>query len=518
MVRRALLLSAIFAMLMLSGCNPVRDYFKNGLKVGPQYSKAPAPVSEDWIDHDKDRRISSSMEEHRNWWKAFHDPNLDALICFASNQNLKLKEAGYRVLASRAELGIAIGEFMPQTQFMQGSFTQIGLSTAVANRQFIPTNYYPQWNYGYGLLWELDFWGKYRRAIESSSDQLDASIEYYDEVMVSLLGDIGDSYILYRYFKRLVELVNENVEYQRMTLQIAEARFRGGLTSDLDVEQGKSDLAASLAKVPQFERFARIENNRLCTLLGISPEELEKKLTKAPIPVPPREIAVGIPAQLLVRRPDVRKVEREAAAECARIGVAVADLLPHFYINGAFGYNAQNNLAMFTSPSFYGSVGPGFSWNILNYGRLLNQVKLQDAKFQANIARYQDTVVKAGAEVEDGLADFLRGQEAVKEMVVGVEAIRKASELVVVQYRAGTTDFNRVSLVQEKRINRELELAQFQQVQARGMVKTYRALGGGWEIRLDGCDEGDKLKEPKSQQPLPTPRILTPLDPNPEKK
>jgi len=227
---------------------------------------------------------------------------------------------------------------------------------------------------------------------------------------------------------------------------------------------------------------------------------------------------VGIPAQLLVRRPDVRKLEREAAAECARIGIAVADLLPHIYINGAFGYNAQNNLAMFTSPSFYGSTGPGFSWNILNYGRLLNQVKLQDAKFQACIARYQDGVVKAGAEVEDGLADFIKGQEAVKEMINSVEAIRKASELVLVQYKAGTTDFNRVSLVQEKRINRELELARFQQVQARGLVKTYRALGGGWEIRLDGCEEGNRLNEPKPQQPLPTPKILTPLDPNPEKK
>jgi outer membrane protein TolC len=193
----------------------------------------------------------------------------------------------------------------------------------------------------------------------------------------------------------------------------------------------------------------------------------------------------------------VRKLEREAAAECARIGIAVADLLPHIYINGSFGYNAQNNLAMFTPPSFYGSTGPGFSWNILNYGRLINQVKLQDAKFQACIARYQ---------------------EAVKNMIASVDAIRKASELVLVQYRAGTTDFNRVSLVQEKRINRELELAQYQQVQARGLVKTYRALGGGWQIRLDGCAEGEKLNETKPQQQLPTPKILTPLDPNPEKR
>lgn len=517
MVIRIRTLLTLCCVCLLGGCNPVRDYFKNGLKVGPQYSKAPAPISEDWIDFD-DKRISTSLEDHRNWWKAFKDPNLDELICFASGQNLKLKEAGFRVLASRAELGIAIGEIMPQTQVMQGSFTQNGISTAVANRQFIAQNYYPQWNYGFGLLWELDFWGKYRRAIESSSDQLDASIENYDEVMVSLLGDIGDSYVLLRYFQTVVDLVKENIEYQKTTLGVAEARFRGGLTSDLDVEQGKSDLGASLAMVPQFERFARVENNRLCTLLGISPEDLEKKLTKAKIPSPPRDVAVGIPAQLLVRRPDVRKVEREAAAECARIGIAVADLLPHIYINGNFGYNAMNNANMFTPASFYGATGPGFSWNIFNYGRLINHVKLQDARFQANIARYQDTVVKAGAEVEDGLVEFLRGQEAIKEMKTSVEAIRRAAEIVLVQYRAGTTDFNRVSLVQEKRINRELDLARYQQLTARGLVKTYKALGGGWQIRLDGCPtQGQDLLPKDTPPPLP-PTILKPTDPIPPKK
>jgi outer membrane protein TolC len=182
--------------LCLTGCipGPVKEYWDHGMKVGPEYSKPPAPVSVDWIDKD-DIRIRTDPEEHRNWWKNFNDPNLDELICYATKQNLNLKQAGYRVMASRADLAIAMGQFMPQTQSMQSGFTQYGLSTAVANRSsrglsLIPNNYYPQYNFGFNLAWELDFWGRYRRAIESSSDQLDASIENYDEVMVSMLGDI----------------------------------------------------------------------------------------------------------------------------------------------------------------------------------------------------------------------------------------------------------------------------------------------------------------------------------------
>lgn len=503
--------------LCLTGCipGPVKEYWDHGMKVGPEYSKPPAPVSVDWIDKDE-KRIRTDPDEHRNWWKNFNDPNLDELICYATKSSLKLKEAGYRVMASRADLAIAMGQFMPQSQSMQSSFTQYGLSTAVANRSFkgvnlIPQNYYPQYNFGFNLAWELDFWGRYRRAIESSSDQLDASIENYDEVMVSMLGEIGEHYVLYRYFERVVDLLKENIEYETITLQIAKARFEGGLTSELDVDQAQSDLSYLKASINMILRFQRLENNALCTLLGLSPEDLGKKLTKKGIPVPPKDVAVGIPAQLITRRPDVRMAERQAAAQCAKIGVAMSELFPHLYITGSFGYNAMNNTALFTSPAFYGTVGPGFSWNIFNYGRLLNNVKMQDANFQVNVAKFQYSLVNAGKEVENAIVEYVKSADAIKEMEVSVAAIRKAGEIVVVQYKAGTADFNRVSLVQEKRISRDMELALYQQTHARGMVNIYKSLGGGWQVRLDGCDEGGVIAGEPGALPDPKTEILRPV-------
>lgn len=501
----------------IAGCipGPVKEYWDHGMKVGPEYSKPPAPVAVDWIDKD-DKRVRTDPEEHRHWWKNFNDSNLDELICFATKQNLKLKEAGYRVMASRADLGIAIGELMPQSQSMTSGFTQTGLSTAVANRSsngtsLIPNNYYPQYNFGFNLAWELDFWGRYRRAIESSSDQLDASIENYDEVMVSMLGEIGDHYVLYRYFERVVELLKENIEYEKISLQIAKARFEGGLTSELDVDQAQSDLSYIEASVNMYARFQRLENNALCTLLGLSPEDLGKKLTKRSIPVPPKDVAIGIPAQLITRRPDVRMAERQAAAQCAKIGMAMSELFPHLYINGGFGYSAMNNAALFTSPSFYGGVGPGLRWNIFNYGRLLNNVKMQDATFQVNVAKFQYSLVNAGKEVENSIVEYVKSGDAIKEMEVSVAAIRKAGQLVIVQYRAGLIDFNRVSLIQEKRVSREIELALYQQTYARGMVNIYKSLGGGWQVRLDGCEEGGVIAGEPKELPAPKTEILRPV-------
>lgn len=491
-------------LALAPGCTPLTDYYANGFKVGPQYSRPPAPVADDWIDN-SDKRILKDPDEHRKWWTVFNDTNLDNLICSASNQNLKVREAGYRVLASRAELAIAIGRIMPQQQFVQGSFSQNALSIEVANRQFIPQNFYPQFNYGLGIAWELDFWGKYRRTVESAANNLDANIEEFDDFMVLLLADVVEAYTRMRYFERVVDLLKENIEFQKISLTIATARFKGGLASELDVDQGQSDLSFTESQVPLFQRLARLENNRLCLLLGISPEDLEKKIGPGKIPVAPKTVAVGIPAELITRRPDVRKVEREAAAECARIGVATADLYPHISLDGAIGANSMTWNNLFNPKAMYGSIAPGFRWNVLNYGRLINHVRLQDAKFQAAVARYQNTVVTAGKEVEDGLAEFLRAQEQTAEMEKSVTAIRKAGDLVIVQYRAGTTDFNRVSLVQEKRVSRELELAQAQFYIAEGLVKTYKALGGGWQIRLDGCSlaESIKLDPPKKELPKP---------------
>jgi NodT family efflux transporter outer membrane factor (OMF) lipoprotein len=495
------------SMLFPSGCTTLREYVRNGYKVGPQYAKPPAPVADDWIDT-VDKRLIKDPDEHRRWWANFKDPNLDSLICMASQQNLTLREAGFRVLASRAKLAITVGEFFPQQQFANGSFTQHGLSTAVANRQFIAQGYYPQWNYGAGLAWELDFWGRYRRAIESASNNLDASIENYDSAMVLLLGDVAESYVLMRYFESQAAITQSVAEFQQESLTIAQARFRGGLVSELDVDQAQADLSKTLSEVPNFKAFARIESNRLCQLLGIAPEDLEKRLGKGPIPSAGPEVALGVPAELLTRRPDVRQAERQAAEACANIGVATSELYPHISLVGTFGWSALNYSNLYTPQAFTGTAGPAFQWNIFNYGRLVNNVRLQDATFQAAIANYQQVVVKAGAEVEDGVIRFLTGQDRIKELEKAVDAAMRAAKIAQVQYKAGTVDFNRVSLLQEKLYDRQISLANARRETASGLVQTYKALGGGWQIRLDGCtptpiNEGASDTSPAD---LPKPR------------
>lgn len=494
-----------------SGCTHWREYVNNGYKVGPQYSRPPAPVADDWIDKE-DHRVSRNLSEHRDWWKVFNDPHLDRLICLAADQNLTLREAGYRVLASRAELGVAIGRFFPQEQSVNLGFTQTALSTAVANRQFIAQAYYPLFNQGASLAWELDFWGKYRRSIEAASDNLDAKIEKFDGVMVTLLGDVADSYILMRFFERQAELSRTVADFQKTSLVLAQARFRAGTASELDVDQAQSDLSKTLSDIPLFERFSRLESNRLCQLLGMSPQDLQKEMGPGKIPTAPAEVAVGMPAELLARRPDVREAERNAAAACAKIGVAVTELYPHISIVGNLGWSALQYSNLWSQPAFFGTVGPTFHWNVLQYGRLMNHIRFQDAEFQAAVANYQNTVVKAGMEVENGLVMFLKGQERAKELRNAVEAATRAANIAQVQYKAGTTDFNRVSLLQEKLLSRQLDLATAEQEIARGLVHTFRALGGGWQIRLDGCEPGDgnpggvSPREPLPGEILPVPR------------
>lgn len=505
--RWALALVTVFAFPFASGCTPLREYVQNGFKVGPQYAKPPAPVAEQWIEGE-DSRVSTRTDEHRKWWSAFNDTNLDTLICMASQQNLSLREAGFRVLASRAKLAISVGEFFPQKQSINAGFLQYGLSTAVANRQFIADAYYPLWNYGAGLAWELDFWGRYRRAIEAASNALDASIESYDSMMVILLGDVAESYIRMRFFENQAEIAQSVATFQKESLTIAQARFRGGLASEVDVDQAQADLSKTLSEVPNFQAYARIESNRLCNLLGMAPEDLHKRIGKGPIPTAGKEVVAGVPADLLGRRPDIRQAERQAAEACANIGVATSELYPHISIVGNFGWSALNYGNLYTPQAFAGSVGPAFQWNVFNYGRLVNHVRLQDANFQAAIANYQQTVVKAGAEVEDGMIRFLKGQERAKELETAVEAARKAAIIAQAQYKAGTVDFNRVSLLQEKLLDRQLSLASARREVAAGLVMTYKALGGGWQIRLDGCDPAtlDENGMGGPSESLPKPR------------
>jgi NodT family efflux transporter outer membrane factor (OMF) lipoprotein len=468
--------------LSLCGCTSLDEYVHNGFKVGPNYKRPPAPVAEHWIDA-ADARVRSQEADDSHWWTVFNDPVLNDLVQTAYNQNLTLREAGFRVLEFRARFAESIGTLFPQTQNMDGSYNRINLSREVANKQAAPQPYYSQWNYGFSLAWELDFWGRFRRAVEAADDELDASVENYDDVLVTLIGDVANSYVQIRTLQEQIAYARATLALQRESLAIASAKFRGGQTSQVDVYQGTSDVANTEALIEQELISLRQAANGLCVLLGLPPEDILSKLGEGPIPVTPPEVIVGVPADLLRRRPDIRRAERQAAAQCARIGVAVAELYPAISITGTFGWSAQQFSGLFAGDALRGAVGPTFTWNILNYGRLLSNIRAQDAQFQELVARYQNTVLKAGEDVENGLVTFLRAQSRARYQSEAVDAEMAAFKQALAQYQGGLVDYNRVVLIQERLVERQQTLAEAQGQIALGLVQVYRALGGGWQIR-----------------------------------
>jgi NodT family efflux transporter outer membrane factor (OMF) lipoprotein len=468
--------------LSVSGCTSWPEYVRNRFKVGPEYGRPPAPVAERWIDAD-DVRVRSESADDSQWWTVFNDPLLTNLIQVAYQQNLTVREAGCRVLQARAELGIATGYLFPQVQELDADFSRKNVSTAVANRIATPEKSFSQWDFGFGLSWELDFWGRFRRALEAGEDNMDASVENYDDVLVTLLGDVAGNYVQLRTLEQQLAYVRTNVELQRETLGIAQARFQGQMTTELDPDQAQSALAQTEAQIPQLEIQIRQTGHRLCVLLGMPPENLQARLNGGAIPTAPTDVAVGIPADLLRRRPDVRRQERLAAAQCAEIGIAEADFYPAFSINGSIGYSAEYLPNLATTPAFEGGIGPSLQWKILNYGRIVNNVRAQEAKFRQAIASYQNTVLKANEEAENGLVQFLRSQRRAQSMAVSVNAAEKAVKVAVAQYKGGLVDFNRVALLEQNLVSQQDLLAQSRGEIAEGLILLYKALGGGWQIR-----------------------------------
>lgn len=475
--------------ILTCGCTSVSEYIHNGFKVGPNYCPPPAPVAKDWIDA-ADVRVRKPADDLSRWWTIFSDPTLDSLICYAYRQNLSLRAAGFRILEARAQVAIDVGNIFPQTQAMTGDNTRNVVSQETANRTAITNRWYSQWDYGFNLSWELDFWGRFRRTVESDRATLEASVASYDDVLVTLLGDVATNYTQYRTTAQRIKYAQENVALERKTLEIAEGEFKAGVVGELDVYQARSTVEQTEAGIRELEIAQRQYANALCTLLGIPSEDLAARLGSGPIPTAPPEVAIGIPADLLLRRPDVRRAERQVAAQSAQIGIAEAEYYPHVFINGTLGVSAQNFSNLFQQGALAGSVGPSFTWNILNYGRIRNNVRLQDARFQEFVATYQNTVLNANQEAENGLVQFLRAQQRAKSQSGGVADAAAAVRIALAQYAAGTIDLTRVTLLQQNLVPAEDSLAQAQGEIALGLIQVYRALGGGWQIRTAGGQPG----------------------------
>jgi NodT family efflux transporter outer membrane factor (OMF) lipoprotein len=473
-------------------------------KVGPDFVKPEAPVAGEWPDAG-DPRVRTEPSEYIDWWKVFNDPTLNTLIEMAYQQNLTLHIAGLRILEARAALGIAVGEQYPQVQQARADGTRVNLSKNAPNSAGADRFY---WDYsmGFDAAWELDFWGKFRRAVESEVANLESSVADYDDFLVTLIAEVARTYVVIRTLEERLEVAHENVRVQEGSLDIAVKRFEGGVVTDLDVQQAKSLLAETQALIPSLKSDLRQAKNGLAILLGLLPAEIDAIVDEPkPIPTVPPQVVVDIPADLLRRRPDIRLAELQVAAQSPRVGVAKADLYPHFQLFGSIGLRSSEGSPtkagsssfddLFDSDSIELFAGPSLSWDLFNYGRIKNRVRVQDARLQQLIVNYQNTVLKAHQEVENALVSFLRAQEEEAFLLESVKASRKSVEIADLQYREGLVDYQRVLDTQRSLTAQEDRLSSTSGSVATSLIAMYKALGGGWQIRFDKDYVPAEIKE-----------------------
>ena len=336
--------------------------------------------------------------------------------------------------------------------------------------------------------------------------------------MVILLSDVATNYIQYRTFQERLALAHKNVEIQRQAYELAQQNFKAGATTERDMQQAKQAYEQTRALIPQFELGVRQSNDALCVLLGIPVEDLSGRLGESGIPTAPIEVTIGIPADLLRRRPDVREAERLAASQSALIGVQESALYPHFSLNGSIGVNAETFAGMFHTPgSMAGGFGPSFQWDILNYGRLENAVTAQQAVFRDFVLRYQQTVLTANQEAEDALVSFAKSKEQADFETQSVAAAERTVQITYEQYRHGVIDFTPVFIFETTLTQQQDALAVTQGNIVLSVVDLYRSLGGGWEARLlPGGVVGPPTTAPSTQPTtIPAENMLMPPTTNP---
>ncbi len=481
------LASIISALLINNGCS----------LVGPDYVEPEAAVQKDWVSSN-DPKLKQRNAQLATWWKVFNDPVLDKLITEARSQNLSLQAAGVRIFEARAQLGIAVGTEYPQLQQAGGNVAQQQISAFAPNTSSLIDRVFASTGIGLDVGWELDVWGQLRRGVEASQANLDAIIANYDDTLVSLTAEVARTYTLIRTSEALIQVAHENVKIQQRTVEIAKALFDGGVINEMDYLQAETLLNNTRASIPPVENQLRQAKNALSVLLGKPVGSTDQYLTQSkPIPVAPIQVAVGVPAEMLRRRPDIRQAERQLASQSALIGVAKGELYPHFSLLGSISLSASDAALtyataggstlgrLFDARSFQYSIGPSVSWNLFNYGRIKNQVRVEDARFQALIAAYQSTVLNAAKEAENSLSGFVNAQKQREELQKSYDTAKRSVELSLYQYQEGIADYLRVLDSQRSLFNTQDALTRSNSDITLNLINLYKSVGGGWETRTE---------------------------------
>lgn len=425
---------------------------------------------------------TSSRPEEGAWWKTFRDPELDGLVSHVIRSNLTLRIAEARIREAHAQRDFVAGAAGPQ--FGADASSSANRYPRNGFPPLPPTvpHYYDLYRAGVDASWELDVFGGTRRAIEAADARVAAAEFGRDDVLRALLGEVGSNYVEARAYQQQLAIARENIEAQERIVTLTRGRYRAGLTTELDMRQAMALLATTQSQVPALETGFRTATYRLDLLLGQQPGKLLSELSKAkPIPGAPPQVPVGLPSDLLLRRPDIRRAERDLAASTALIGVATADLFPRFSLTGVIGLESTHFGSWWSPGSQFWHVGPAMVWHLFESGRLKANIRVQNARQEQALARYEQTVLVSFEEVESALTAYAKEQLRRESLVQSVQASQRAQKLADDLYRHGLADFLRVLVSQRALYQAQAAVVRSDRDVALDLVALYKALGGGWE-------------------------------------
>ena len=462
LIFRIMLLSCI---LVIVGCT-----------VGPDYHKQDANVPLTWLGKTESIKDSSDYSELVHWWTGFNDPNLTSLVERSINTNLDALGAQARIRQARAARGIAAGGLWPT---VDASGTYARGRIPVSGNPDPPTRNLFQT--GLDAAWELDVFGGVRRNVEAAEADIQFAIEDHRDVLVTLVSEVALNYIELRGFQQEIVIARNNLEAQQETAELTHKKFQGGLTGTLDVANADAQVATTASQIPQLEAAAQQAIYNLSVLLGLEPTALLKELSPTnPIPLSPPQVPIGIPSELLRRRPDIRRAEAAIHSATARIGVATADLYPKFSLTGSVNFQNDQLQGLINSKNSFWTVGPAVDWQIFSAGRVRSNIELQKALQQESMLTYQKTVITALRDVEKALVAYAKEYERHKTLADAVAHNRKAVDSATQLYERGLTDFLNVLVAQRSLFVSEDALVQSTRNLSTDLVALYKALGGGW--------------------------------------
>ena len=467
-IRFGALLPVALTLFIFAGC----------AAVGPDYVPPATPMPEVWNTPAKSGLVGEHLDKEAlaGWWSILNDPVLTNLVESAVAGNLDLKEARARVREARARRGIREADRFPTIDASGSARSSRSSEETGSGRER------ELYTAGFDAAWELDVFGGKKRAVEVVGAELQASEEDLRDVLVSLLAEVALNYVELRSFQTRLSVAEANLDAQKETYNITRWRRQAGLTTQLDVEQAKYSLAQTRAQIPGLQIGVEQAKNRLAVLIGQHPGSLRDALAeRKAIPVTPLEVAVGVPADILRRRPDVRRAERQLAAQTAQIGVATADLYPRFSLLGSIGLEALSLGNLFSFGSRTHGIGSTVAWPLFDAGAIRSNIEVQSALQQQALIRYEAAVLAALEDVENALVAYAKEQSRRQSLTEATEAARRAVELAQIQYSSGLIEFGNVLIAQRSLLSLQDQLAVSEGGVTSNLIALYKSLGGGWK-------------------------------------